>query len=611
MTHYTNQQESYAMLHQSLEAYTLDRLTKLAKLVVHKPPLRKGDLIAAIAHQFSGEGLRERWGHMDPLTRAALAEVAHGPDCRFYPERFRAKYGDLPKRYTRDGSYRVVHPDTVLDILLAHNVMSFDIKEALRAFVPPPAEARIGVVPELPESFPLELPSWHRDSKNENGARVTRVETERAGLHDLTAVLRLIDTGKVTASAATNRVTGAGAKAVLSVLRDGDFLMETMPAKLGEAMRPFAWPLLVQAAGLARLSGSKLALSKAGKAALAKPAHTVTKSIWKHWLKTKLLDEFNRIDAIKGQNRKGKRVLTAVAPRRDAIDTVLSLCPPGEWIHIDEFFRFVQASGHDFEVVHDPWNLYISDAQYGSLGYDGFHDWEMLEGRYVMCLLWEYAATLGLVDVAHIPGEWARNDFRDNWGTDDLDELSRYDGLKFFRVNALGAYCLGITDTYEPAAMEVRPALRIQANHEIVVTDRTHFEAGDALFLDRVCAKTHESTWRLDQTKILAAVEEGFDPQEITQFLAAKSDDGLPDTIAHLLEDILKRARQVSHMGTAELFHVEDRATALLILHDSTAKSLCYAAGENRLVVPADKVTAFRRALRKLGYAAPQRAGSA
>jgi hypothetical protein len=38
------------------------------------------------------------------------------------------------------------------------------------------------------------------------------------------------------------------------------------------------------------------------------------RGLWNKWLKTTILEEFSRIDAIKGQASKG-RVMTAVAPR--------------------------------------------------------------------------------------------------------------------------------------------------------------------------------------------------------------------------------------------------------------------------------------------------------
>jgi hypothetical protein len=50
------------------------------------------------------------------------------------------------------------------------------------------------------------------------------------------------------------------------------------------------------------------------------------------------------------------------------------------------------------------WRLYLGDPEYGSLGYDGHHDWAILEGRYTLAILFEYAATLGLLDVDYSGG---------------------------------------------------------------------------------------------------------------------------------------------------------------------------------------------------------------
>jgi hypothetical protein len=172
-------------------------------------------------------------------------------------------------------------------------------------------------------------------------------------------------------------------------------------------------------------------------------------TIWNKWLKSSLFDEFSRVDVIKGQKSKG-RVMTAVALRRAAINEILRLCPVGAWIDVDDISRFMQATGHTFDVTHNPWTLYISDPQYGSLSHDGYHSWEILQFHFLLCFLFEYAAAVGIIDVAYTEPTEARNDFGDLWGTDDLEFLSRYDGLIYFRVTPLGAWCLGSVEDYTP-----------------------------------------------------------------------------------------------------------------------------------------------------------------
>ncbi len=596
----------YRTLGEALNACNSEVLLELARLFRKKVPTKKADRVSVILDELAGEGLRSFWSRLDPTMQLAVQEATHHHDGRFSEDRFKAKYGQLPLRYSSGyGSVNTRVPYTLFDVLLVSDRLPCDIQERLKLFVPPPPAPKIATVERLPDSVSLPLPGWRRKQGVTATRPLTIAETERSALHDMKAVLRLIDAGRVSVSEATKRVTSAGAKALAAVLREGDFATDASGEKAADTIRPFALSLIAQAAGLAKASGGKLALSRAGKAALAQPAHEVIKSAWEDWQSNKLLDEFNRIDEIKGQNRKGRGALSPASIRRGALRDTLSKCPVGEWIAIDEFFRFIVAAGHNFIVSRGGWGLYIGHPEYGHLSESNFTTWKLIQGRYAMCLLWEYVATLGLVDIAHIPAEDARDDFRSYWGTDDLSALSRYDGLLYFRITALGAWCLGMANDYETAPIAEKAALRILPNHEIVVIDLENFEAGDALFLDRIAVKVHERAWRLDQSRILEAIEAGFQPHEIGEFLAARSDDEIPGGIVHLIDGIVERASHIQYHGAAEIFRAHDEPTALLILHDSAMKSLCFGAHGDRIVVPAENIAPFRRALRKLGYALP------
>ena len=50
---------------------------------------------------------------------------------------------------------------------------------------------------------------------------------------------------------------------------------------------------------------------------------------------------------------------------------------------------------------------------------------------------------------------------------DDLVFLSRYDGLEYFRLNALGAYCLGLTGEYEPTVPPIQTSMSIYSDMRI------------------------------------------------------------------------------------------------------------------------------------------------
>lgn len=598
------------VLKECLENYTVPILRKLTKLVVSPLPTRKAELVAVILKQMGdADTLRQLWASLDKLQQAAVAEVVHS-DVRFDAAAFRAKYNGNPD-WGRINRYGEIQSPSLLCLFIHDGVVPRDLKERLKRFVPQPRAAKVSAADTLPTTV---TQVWHeydyafgRSKQHTVSIPVVRCETERAAQHDVHAILRLIDAGKVRASEKTRRVSAVGAKAIAKVLQGGDFYppqenpdpWQTDPGPI----KAFAWPLILQSAGLATLSGTKLQLTPTGKKALTAPPHQALRRAWNRWLKTTLLDEFNRVHTIKGQAGKGKRQMTAVASRRAAVVGALKACRPHEWIAFDEFSRFMRASGYTFEVSRDPWSLYIADPQYGSLGYSGFGEWRIIQGRYVLAFLFEYAATMGLIDVAYIHPSGARMDYGDLWGTEDLDCLSRYDGLRYFRLNGLGVWCLGLTEEYVPSLIEEQQILRVLPNMEVVAVEP--LLPGDVLFLESFAEQTSDVVWKIQPSRLLKALEEGHAVADIEAFLSAKSGDSLPDNVAIFFKEMNERASRLVNRGPARLIEAQDAALAQLIVNDRRLRSLCMLAGERYIVVLADAESAFRRTLRELGYALP------
>jgi hypothetical protein len=256
-------------------------------------------------------------------------------------------------------------------------------------------------------------------------------------LSNLVAVLELVADGQVSCSAITRRPSAATVRLVEDVLVAGDFYDE------GEPISAFAWPLLLQAGGLAQLSGTRLELTARGSAALARPSYQTLGTLWARWLRCVSHDELARIEAIKGQRKPA--TLTAAAKRRAAVQEGLAALQPGEWTDVDDLLWILRTQPPRLVAVRSlmaRWRLYLVDSYYGSLGYAGREAWAVVEGRYALCVLFEYAATLGLIDVGYVDPGGARDDYRSLWGADHYAFLSRYDGLSYLRVNELGTAIL-------------------------------------------------------------------------------------------------------------------------------------------------------------------------
>lgn len=575
-----------------------------SKLVNREVPTRKADLVQYLVMCMNDtEVLKSIYVRLGSLEGSAVRETIDSPSGKLDLPRFHAKYGASPNfsnswEYYKFPKRRAESEFAWLSLwMTGSGIMPRELHERLKTFVKPPRALTASYLKSLPEIKSLD----HVDEE----ASIVVHSTENAAIRDVMAMLQLIGTGKTGIGAATGKPTKAGAKAIRSVLSAGDYYPEDLDAEykydlqIGEAgIRPFAWAMLMQGSNLAQANGKKLGLSRSGIAALKKKPAEILKQIWNRWLKSKILHEFNRVDAVKGQKSKA-RPLAVAPPARLNIARTLAELDEGKWIEIDSFFKFLIASGNDITIARNSWKLYIGDVYYGSLGYDNT-TWEHVEGRFAGAFLLEYAATLGVIDVALIPPWNARNDLRNLWGADDLSCLSRYDGLIAIRLNSLGAWILGNKEKYEPAVHD-EPCFQVLPNLEVSRIG-TGAAPGDFLFLERFCEKISEGAWRLSPQKVLECTETGIGVSEIRKFLEDRNHNELPQPVLAFLKDMKKRTGQVKDMGPARMIVCATNTLARLIADDKRLRDLCMHAGGRLVVVPSKNEAQFKKALRELGY---------
>jgi hypothetical protein len=427
---------------------------------------------------------------------------------------------------------------------------------------------------------------------------VTTRSSEHEALANVHAVLQLCAGGALRCSEKTRRPDANSVVAVAKVLLGGDFYPD-------QSIAAFAWPLLIQAGGLAELAGGRLQLTARGRGALAKPAAQTVKQLWTKWVSQTIVDELSRVDNIKGQ--RSANVLTSAKARRQIVAQALAGCPMGDWVRVDDLFAWMRREGMSPQVARSEralWKLYLDEQRYGSLGYAGFGDWPILEGRYTLAVLFEYAGTLGLFDLAYRDPAGARDDFRGNWGTEDLDYLSRYDGLLAVRLNDLGAYVLGVATDYQPA--QLAPAgrtFKVLANRDIVAVGE--LQPADRMLLSAYAEQTADHVWTLSTASLLAAVDDGRPLDQLRRFLRDRAQPDLPVTVTALLDEITARTTRITDLGPCRVIECADAPIAALIATDRKLRDLCRPLGDRHIAIPAEHDLAFRKALRKVGYVLP------
>jgi len=562
---------------------------------------RKAEYIDGIKANLEGPALKAAWESLDETEQLAVAEAVHDPLHIHRPTQFQSKYRRAAEFHRRSpeqsrySSWQSPKNATRLNLFFfrdrytGEHMIPHDLASRLHPLVPVPAPATL-------QTIPAPTP----------GGELALRHTEPEALAELPTLLHLASLGNLRFGASTGIPSKVALNAINPLLANGDWfppeLIHIKDKKSWEQeigpIKPIGWTRLLHAAGLIAMQGAKSTLTPAGRRAIQKPPHETICGIWQKWATNKLYDEFNRIDIIKGQTVKGS--LTSRTSRRAVVLDAFEECPAGEWISFDGFSHYMRAEDHMFEVSDNPWKLYIGDRQYGALGYAGYGGWDVLQDRYLLCLLMEYAATIGLIDIAYGPPEGVRR--VDNWGMDDYLWLSRYDGLTAFRINALGAYCLsGGTSTFTPSRPTPQVRLTVLTNRTIRVASGSPTPA-ERVQLETWAEPCDAATYRLDESRALDAVEAGHNPATFAEFLRERDDQPIPETVEAFLKQAQENGEAVRHGDTAILFECRDARTAGLLGARKELKGICLRAGETTLVVRESGLAAFRKQARALGF---------
>lgn len=599
------------LLEECLNDLTVPQLkTRLNLLTATSKPSRKAEMITLLRSELLSDKLETYWNRLNKLEQTAVAEAVYHWDGNFYRQNFWAKYAESPAYFSsRSGS---VERQSVLALFFYNGSLATELVTALQRYVQVPAPYQLTHYSDKDiqnhiESLRHETGAEREDRKPPES---TQLCTETPAIHDLQAVLGLVENGKLSVSEKTKIAGSAAIKKITAVLLSGDYYSQQddweLESYLGGKITPvraYAWPLLLQSSGLVRRVGTKLQLSGKGKKVAKLPIEESMRLLYQRWRDKGVLDEFKRIDVIKGQTGKGRR-MTNVVDRRIAIEGALKACPENEWIAIDDFFRFIQTEGFNFSVIYDYWRLYITDSNYGNLGNNGC-SFEVIEGRYILVYLFEYLATLGMIDVVYLPPYGIRNDYRDMWGADELYFFSRYDGLLFFRINPLGSYCLENSEDYQAPKQDSSPLLR--TNDSLNLTLQRNATPSEKMLLDQYLQVESDETYRLDQDHLLQAIEQGGDLKVFMAFLQGVSKQPLSKSIQDVIAVIEERCNAFTDAGNARLLNCSSVALAKMLASDPNTGKHCFYGSNKVLVIPEKSANAFQKAAKKLGYIIPKK----
>ena len=566
--------------------YTSEQLHKFIKLCGGPSSLkRKGDRARYLAETLSNpQVVRRLWGEMDDLSRKALAAAFHN-DGVFNKKAFRARYGKLPT--PRSLLFSWSRKTTFLDLFLHDGAILPELMPLLADIVPPPEKFQLSGLEEAPEEIRL----------HNKTIELLRMDREIAGLHDLSLYLTLVSQGKLRLSSSTGWLTPKGVMTLLPKLQQGDLFDDVENAK--DAIFPFGLNEFCIAANLVTYKGN---LTPAGSQFLSTQDPDLLLEAFETWVEEGRNDELERIKAIKGKRARGVR-LTLPSQRRENIIEALSWSPTGVWISIFDFYRAIKIWELDFDLEAGGLNRLFIGHRYGGKGwYEPWASeedaWMLTNGLYINLIIMEYLAALGAVDIVYTYPEYgtfpARAYYYDEY------QYSRYDGLLYFRINPLGAFLLGQAAAYEPSQTLTPTLFSVLPTLEVDLLQDTLTPAQQAQ-LDQI-TEVRGNRRFLSRSKLLAILDDQPGLEAQRAFLLRHNRGPLPKEALAWLDEVETNSRALRIVSKSLTIKVRSAELAQQILADPKLSKIARPLDAKTLVIPASRETAFRSALREMGY---------
>jgi hypothetical protein len=178
--------------------------------------------------------------------------------------------------------------------------------------------------------------------------------------------------------------------------------------------------------------------------------------------------------------------------------------------------------------------------------------------------------------------------------------LSRYDGLRSFRITPLRAYCLALTTDYKRSRSSSSLELAVHPNLSIAVVSG-QATAADHLLLETWAEPTTDLSWCLDYERAISAVERGRSTQDFATFLETCNGQRLPRGVEGFFKTCESNGSALRRRTEALVFDCRDAETTEHLAFEKELANLCFRIGKCRLVVPAEHEAKFRNLVRELG----------
>ncbi len=281
---------------------------------------------------------------------------------------------------------------------------------------------------------------------------------------------------------------------------------------------------------------------------------------------------------------------------------VLQHMPINEWISIENIEKYIQYNLIDVKPISEytAYNklYYVVEEGEGRFAYRDkryisknlYYDsviQPLIKGT---CFLF---AAYGLLDIAY--------------DTPDVSEIgitakSPYDGLKYVRLNPLGAFAMDQQPDYEVPTTITQSSIRLSEDSLTIVIDETDTTA--PIILEPYTQRVSPNRFKTDYSHFLKDVKTLSDVNQKINLFKQSVKVKMPKNWELFFEELRQKIDPLEKVTTMKIFRIpsENKELLQIIAKDAILKNLCLKAEGFHVLVTVLNYPKFKKRLQEFGY---------
>ena len=331
-------------------------------------------------------------------------------------------------------------------------------------------------------------------------------------------------------------------------------------------------------------------------------SHTFIKTLLQSYYSNRYQTIHQLLTYFKGTGHIDEYYLERVEPH---FIYLLGELPENEWVGIDNILKFLKFSFKDIRPIRE----YIARNkiyyEYDGVVNHGRYSYNESK-HYIDNSRYERAITLptlkgtlflfaafGLLDMAY----------------DEIDATvigqtcdSPFDGLKYIRLNSLGAYVSGQQAKYEAPQEISQSTIELSKDSLTIISDKDDPTA--AVILEPYTEKVTPNRFRTDFAIFLNGVTNKKELADKIKLFKQSVTDDLPTNWVTFFEQLHQKIDPLTTVSNLLVFQIPNNNPDLikLIARDVKLKNMCFKAEGYHVLVPKKKFAQFKARLREFGY---------